>query len=160
MNTTPQPVVRLDKSKDFSTVHGERLRDDRHAKVFFYQDGLPFGSDEKLIHDHPDILEEPTGKLKERVAILQRQALKRASSSQGDTMDDDDAPSGDEAPADVNLSAWAQGEKFPWQSVTNAIARRFARRVSNKRDALELLIEEHVVSVDKLSPDFKKLLQD
>lgn len=159
MTTAPQPVVRLDKSKDFSTVHGERLKDDRHAKVFYYQDGLPFGADERLIADHPDVLEEPTGKLKERVEILQRQALKRQASQPGDTVDEDGEP-GETAPAEVNLSAWAQGEKFPWQSVSNAIARRFARRVMNKRDAIELLIAEHVVSVDKLSADFKKLLQD
>jgi hypothetical protein len=160
MESTPQPVVRMDKSKDYSTVHGERLPNDRHAKVFYYQDGLPFSADEKLIVDHPDITEDTTGRLKERVAHLQKQAIKRQTTAPGDGATDDNDDDRDEAPAEVNLSAWAQGEKFPWQSVSNAIARRFARRVNNKRDAIELLIEEHVVSVDKLSADFKKLLQD
>lgn len=160
----PQPstptkalVVRMDRSRDFSTVHGERLPGDRHAKVFFYQDRLPFDAAGVLIHDHPDVLEDET--LKERVALMQKRAAKRAKDAPGDEDADNNGEDGE--PVTVNLVSWARGEeKFPWQDLSNAIARRFSKRVSNKRDALELLVEEHVVSVGQLAEPFKKLLQD
>jgi hypothetical protein len=53
------PVIRLDKSKPFSTVHGERMPDDPHYKVHYWQGGrlngktvqLPFDSQGELVAD-------------------------------------------------------------------------------------------------------------
>jgi len=152
MAAPQQPVVRLDRSMEFSTIHGDRLVGDPHHNVFFYQRGLPYGPDEVLLHDHPEVEGDPKKKaLAER---LLKQAAKRGPS----TMANSPAEKGK---SEVNLTAWAMGEQdVVWQEVTNAIARRFSVRVNNKTDALELLMAERIVTRDQLSEEHLKLFED
>lgn len=55
MNTRTQtpavPEIRLDRTRKFSTIHGERNPGDPHYHVHSMQGGLPFGADEKLVAD-------------------------------------------------------------------------------------------------------------
>ena len=152
----PAVSVRMDRSRDYSTVHGERLPGDRHAMVHFYQDGLPFDSRGYLLPEHPDVTENDG--LKKKAEKLLKNAAKVKAKAPGDDSADDNG-AGDGEPIPVNLETWARGEgEWPWLEITQAIARRFSRRVSNKRDALELLIAEHVIAPADLSPGLKKLL--
>lgn len=45
----------MDRSRDFSTVHGERGPDDRHSAVHYYQDGLPYDAEGLCLDDHPEM---------------------------------------------------------------------------------------------------------
>ena len=76
-----------------------------------------------------------------------------------------DAPSDNGDGADdagpVNLTAWARGEgEWPWQEVSNAIGKRFNRRVPNKQAAIEFLVDEKIVALADLAPDFQKLVKE
>ena len=60
---------------------------------------------------------------------------------------------------DVNLESWARGEvKYQWYLASEAIVRRFARRVTNTADAIILLVEEGVIQPDALCPANRKHL--
>lgn len=150
------PVIRMDRSRAHSSIHGERPAGDRHSKVFFYQDGLPFGADGVLVADHLDIVESE--ELQAKVAMLMKRAIKRQQEAPGDEENEENEAASD---GPVNLDAWARGEEQPqWQQVSQTIARRFSKRVGNKRDALELLIAEKVVTIGALSKEHKKILDD
>lgn len=150
-----EPKVRMDRSRDYSTIHGERTPGDRHAAVHFYQDGLPFDSQGFLIVEHPDVLDNP-----KLIELVDRKLKKAAKAKVEAPGDDADAPS-DDGPADVNLEAWARGEQqVAWQEVSNAIGKRFTRRVQSKAAAIEFLVDEKVVRYDDLSPEHQKLVKE
>ena len=156
---TTAPQVRMDRSREYSTVHGERPTGDRHANVHYYQDKLPFDSRGVLLPDHPDVQEDEA--LKKRADKLVKAAAKAKSKAPGDSADADEQKVDGEVEegSPVNLEVWARGEgDWPWLEVTQAIARRYSRRVSNKRDALELLVSENVIAPPDLSAAHKKLL--
>jgi hypothetical protein len=154
--TTAQVVVRMDRSRDYSTIHGERPAGDRYANVHFFQDKMPFDSRGVLLPDHPDVLENE--ELKKKVERLLKNAAKAKIAAPGDADADSNGEEGEKIP--VNLEAWARGESdWPWLEVTQAIARRYSRRVMNRRDALELLVSEKAVAAADLSPANKKLLE-
>lgn len=172
----PTVKVRMDRSKYFSTVHGEREPGDPHALVHFYQDGLPFDSQGFLLPEHPDSV-----KLQ---AVVDRKLKKAAKLAGGnrdvpdvtdpaytagaaaqpvpppDEDEDDDAePTVD----DINIEAWLRGEaNYEWFAVTSAIHKRYAKRVSKQVDAVDFLVnnpDTKVVAYTELRPAFKKLLQ-
>lgn len=172
------PQVRMDKSRDYATTHGERLPGDRDVDVHFTQDGLPFNAAGILLSEHPMMTAEtPAGaKLRRKVErrlekLAKAKPIARASDTGAPADDDEDEDRDDDAvhdeededddgPPPVNLEAWAKGEEeVQWNEVTQAIARRYAKRVANKRDALELLIEERVVAVGALSVKHRKALE-
>lgn len=167
MSEEQQVQVRMDKSRDYATCHGERTSGNSHAAVHFYQNELPFDAQGILIFDHPDFepeSEKPSAKairLRERVEKLMAKAIKSArpkAEGNSSEVEDDDSGTSD-GPA--NLEMWARGEvRVPWNEVTQAIAKRFSRRVSNKHDAIELLVQERVVSMGELSDEHRKLLDD
>lgn len=161
------PAVRMDKSRDFATVHGERVPGSPHANVHFYQNGLPFDSQGILIHDHDDFelgKDKPSAHalmIRARAENLIQKAAKRVkpAGESGVAAEDEIEEDGDKGPA--NLEQWARGEvRVPWPEVTQAIARRFSKRVSNKRDAIELLVVERVVAKGELSDEHRKLIDE
>lgn len=162
------PKLRLDRGRDFSSVHGERAPGDRHATVHFYQDLLPFDAQGFLLMDHPDVTENP-----KLVALVERKLKKLEKTKPVAAEDDTDALSDDDNDVDgdddedddvqepVNLEMWARGEaEYPWQEISNAIAIRFKRRVPSKQAAIEFLIEERVVSIGALSKSHQKLVKE
>lgn len=173
MNEKPQPdaptavkppVIRMDRSRDFGTVHGDRPHGDAHYKVAFYQDGLPYDPQGLLMLDHPDIVgsEEKQAKVMRLIERSKKLLEKARGERDEDDEDEDEDEDGDgEDKTPIDLKSWARGEqKLQWQLVTNAIAQRFAVRVSDKRGALELLIVERVVTRGQLSREHQRLLQD
>ena len=160
------PIVRMDRSRDFASVHlGERTDNDPHKDVFFYQDSLPYSSQGALLWQRAEVMDNP--KLKAKAERLLKRALKLRLEAPGDDADDEDDEDEDiekeeeieEGPLKVNLTEWAAGKDFQWQEVSNAIARRFFKRVNNRRAALELLVEEKVIAVAGLSKAHRKLLE-
>lgn len=154
-------VIRLDKSRDYATVHGERRPNDPHHEVHFYQFGLPFSAHGELIVDHTEIAEDP--RKQAAVEKLMKKAIKVKKEAPGDEVDkllgDGGGDDGDEDnEPTLNLSMWARGEqKWPWQQVSDAIAARFSKRVTDKKGAVEILVEERVVSLGELSVELRKL---
>lgn len=152
-------IVRLDRSRDHSTIHGERRPDDLHYNVYFYQYGLPFDAHGILIDNHPEIEADP--RKKAAMEKLMKKATKVKVTAPGDAALDallDGEEESDDTP-DLNLEMWARGEqKWPWQQVSDAIAARFSKRVTDKKGAVEVLIEERIVSIGALSVELRKLV--
>lgn len=154
--------IRMDKSRYYSTLHGERSPDDPHAKIMFYQDGLPFDGEGLLLtdlvpHDKKELVER---RLKKLNAVREEpEPVRTATITNDDDDDDDDSDSVDQqiTPGDVNLEAWLRGEaNYVWFSIPAAIRARFNKNVSNKTDAVTFLVEEEkIVSVDQLSEALK-----
>jgi hypothetical protein len=161
------PVVRMDKSRDFATCHGERTPGNSHVGVHFYQNGLPFDAQGVMVADHPDFepeSEKPSKQailLRERAEKLMAKAIKSAKPKvEGEAAEDGNDDSGaSDGPA--NLETWARGEtRVQWNEVTQAIAKRFHVRVSSKAAAIELLVQERVVAIGDLSDEHRKLLDE
>ncbi len=155
--------VYLDRSRDFSTVHGDRTKDDPHHRVNAFQNGLPFNASDELIYDHPDVQDNEANRAKaDRLIARAQKLLDRARSSGVSDEDDDDEGSeevNDEIGGAVDLGAWARGvADWPWQEITNAIARRFSKRIKDKHDALELLLTEKVVQPGQLSKQHRAIV--
>lgn len=167
MTEATAPVVRMDRSRAFGTVTGERTPDSVHHALHFIQNGLPFDSEGVMILDHTFFEKDKQHpsklalQLRDRAETLIQKAIKSAKPR----VEGEPAPAGEdneekqEGPA--NLEAWARGEaSVPWQEVSQAIARRFGRRVSSKRDAIDLLLEERVVAKAHLSSEHLKLVDE
>lgn len=165
MTEQTAPVVRMDRSRDFGTVTGERTPDSEHATLHFIQNGLPFDSEGILITDHaffePD-KQSPSKRavmLRERADKLMQSAAKQSRPRAEGEPEEIGGEAGDETKGPVNLETWARGEaRIPWQEVTQAIARRFSVRVANKQGAIELLLKERVVNMAELSDEHRKLV--
>lgn len=158
--------LRMDRSKDFSTIHGERAPSDPHARVHFYQDGLPFDSQGFYLAGFLDDSNDPDGRLRalveRRLRKLEGQAL--PADADADALDDQLTKSGAKGGAgqgdDVNLEAWARGEaQYIFGEVRAAIKKRFGQVVKDQRGAIELLaLDEKVVPEDQIALPFKQLL--
>lgn len=171
--TAPAVKLRMDRGKAFSSVHGERAPNDPHAKVMFYQDGLPFDSNgiyvEGLVTD-ARLLAVAERKLKKLAkASGSKDADSPAADSvsglpadDGDEDDDDDKPltPGNPGADDVNLESWLRGEaQYQWFSISAAISKRFGRRVTGVADAVLLLVaEEKIVAADQVAAPLKQHL--
>lgn len=175
------PQVRLDRSKDFSTVHGERPPGDPHAGVFFFQDGLPFNAQGVCVDDHPSVvgneklqavLAKKLRKLNKSRPIATDTALADAAVTDNTTAvveddddeEDDDGPSGQQPGPDgllppVDLKRWLRGdEDYIWNDVSNAIALEYTKRPANKRDAVNFLVSKGVADPAQVAKHFQKLL--
>jgi hypothetical protein len=153
-------VIRLDKSRDYSTIHGDRRPGDPHYAVYFYQFGLPFDAHGVLLADHPEIKADP--RKQAAVEKLMKKAVKVKKEAPGDAVDallnEGDNEDSDDTPS-LNLEMWARGEqKWRWQEVSDAIAARFSKRVTDKKGAVEVLLEEKVVPLGALSRELRQLV--
>lgn len=165
MTSSVPARLRMDKSKTFSTIHGERTPDDLHARVHFVQDGLPFDSQGFYLTGFLDDATDPEGRLRElverRLRKLEGQAL--PADADADELDAQLATKAGAAGAgqgdDVNLEAWARGEsQYIFAEVRTSLRKRFAQNVKDQRGAVELLLDEKVVQEEQLAPAFKQLL--
>jgi hypothetical protein len=156
--------LRLDKSRNFSTIHGERPPGDRHQFAHFCQDGIFY--DAQGLHLDDLIEDEDIRALVER--RLKRQAKtapkEEPAADAGDGGGDDEAGSLSSEPVsldDVNLEAWLRGEaNYPWFSVTKLVRDRYHQNITKTLDMIEfLVIDEKLVPVEGLAPKFKELLK-
>lgn len=158
-------LLRLDRSRAFSTVHGERAPDDPHAGIHFYQDGLPFDAQEVYVPDQLNDKNDRDGKLR---AMVERRLRKlegvatpadaEAEAAASDPPLPGAKPNAAEAD-DMNLVAWARGEaQYLFGNVREAIRKRYSQVVKDQRGAVECLLDEKAVTEADLSPAFKQLL--
>lgn len=162
-NPTADVVVKLDHTKDFATVHGERAPDDPSYGICYMQNGLPFDAEESLLADHPSVMGNPKAKaiIDKMIARQAKIAARRKAKDEGDEEAEVESETDVEDDGDgaVDLKAWAMGAKqYRWQLVSDTIVLKLQRRISSKRDALETLIAEGIVQAGQLSPAHRKAL--
>lgn len=156
--TTKPPVVKIDKSKPFATVHGERPPDDPHANVHFFQDSIPFDVRGEAI---PSLINDDKGrkaferKMK-RLSMEAEEAEVDVAAEDAENADDDDDVTAD----DVNLESWLRGEvKYPWFKVSAAIRDRYSLVVINQSQAVRFLVmEQKLETKATVSEKFKDFL--
>lgn len=160
-----KPLLRMDSTRAFSTVHGERAPDDPHAGIHFYQDGLPFGADEVYVEDRLDDKNDRDGKLRAMVErrLRKLEGMQTSADAEAEAAAGDPPMPGAKANAseadDVNLVAWARGEaQYLFGTVRDAIRKRYSQVVKDQRGAVECLLDEKAVTEAQLSPAFKQLL--
>ena len=150
----------MDKSKYFSSVHGERAPNDPHAGVSFYQDELPFDGEGLLMVDL--VPEHKRELVARRLKKLNgappepKPVIPTAVIADDDEDEDDDGGEGEPGsgdgdtdkvtPGEVNLEAWLRGEaNYVWFSIPAAIRAQFSKNVVTKTDAVTFLVEEEKI---------------
>jgi hypothetical protein len=159
--------LRMDGGKVFSTIHGERPPGDPHQHVHFYQDGLPFGADRKLlaamIEGDDRLVSLATKKLarqKRQTASVPAVGLEQTDFTPPDVPDDEEDDDDDDN--DINLEMWLTGEaKYIFGKIRATIADRYKKRgINNIENAVDFLVnEQRIVPPDRLSPTFQAMLK-
>lgn len=165
------PKIRMDKTKPYGEVHGERGPNDPLANVHFTQDGMPFDAQGLLVYDA--INDE---KVKKAVdAKLKRMSAKAApaaeSEADGEDVDDgeddgdsegstDAVPAASVTPGDVNIESWLRGEaNYAWGKITKAVRERYHQNISKQAEMVAFLIlDEKVIPEDEVASDLLALL--
>jgi hypothetical protein len=156
--------LRMDRSKPFGTVHGERLPGDIHQNTHFYQDGMPFDANGHLILD---AIEDPKIRAIAERKLKKLPAAKAVDAAEADVDDDDNDTGGDNtppepvAPGDVNLEAWLRGEaSYPWFAITKAVRERHSSNISKQAEMVEFLVHDlKIVRPDEVGPDLQQHLK-
>ena len=152
--TAPKPakkaVLKLDRSRPFSTVHGERTAGDPHAQVHFFQNEFPFDAQGNLILD----ANLYTPDLKKRLDAK----IKRLESSKG-RVDEEEVPGAEdelegETSDDVNLVEWLKGTvKYEQVFIFQAVAKRYSFKTQKLGAVVELLVfDEKLVPESEVAP--------
>ncbi len=162
MSNAPRALLRMDRSRYYSTVHGEREQQDPHARAVYMQDGLSFDGEGFLIAEL--VPENKKAAVEARLKKLSHAEKKHASPATA-ADDGDFGPTGQdsqqpgETAGGVNLESWLRGEeRYPWFQVAGAIRARFNRNVNNQTDAVIFLAQEGLVPPDQMAENFQKLL--
>lgn len=168
MSNAAKKTIRMDRSKYFSTIHGERTPSDEYRQAHFAQDGLYFNAAGHLILEL--VPEDKKAAVEARLRKINKdapaQAAPAVAQKTSEIADDDDAGDDDEdvvsddGPSEeVNLEAWLRGEQqVQWFKVAAAIRDRYKKQVNNSADAVVFLVEEGVVPADQVGDKLKKHL--
>jgi|SRR5579859_128463 len=157
----PSHRLRLDRSKPFSTIHGNRPSGDPHQFAKFQQDGIHF--DAQGLHIDALIGDDDEGKkvrsLLEKRLKRQVKAMPKKDGADGEA---DGGPDDDSGPADgdVNLEAWLRGEaSYDWFVITKTMRERFKVNLTKQLDVVEFLVsDQKILPVDQLDPKLAALL--
>src|SRR6202035_179766 len=175
-------IIRLDTSRHYSEVHGDRQPSDPHYHVHYFQDGLPFDGAGILVQDdgkrepwivgletdegkiinvkhHPlytDVMREKVQKKIDRINRFKSGAVASKEDPEDENRDDDDKPSIDE----VDFGAWLRGEMdYETFILFPAWAKRKRRKHTKLRDLVEDLVrDERIIPVEEVSPRLRGLL--
>lgn len=168
---TAGPEIRLDESRPFSTIHGERNPGDPHYHVHAFQDGLPFDAKGVLVPDDGKVeswteaLEREDGTTKivrhqplytaSMRATLEKRMKKLVSSKRvvarkPGVADPDGVDEHLEFGADeVNLISWLKGEiEYTPNEVYAAVKKRYGTSYARLREVVAELVDDQ-----KLVPD-------
>jgi hypothetical protein len=166
------PKLRMDRSKPYSTVHGERPPGDIHQNTHFFQDGMPFDAAGHLLLD---AIEDPKIKAiaERRLKKLPAAKTDNARSADGDGDGDDGSdvdndaggdtkPPASISPDDVNLEAWLRGEEtYPWFAITKAVRTRHGSNITKQADMVEFLVRDlKIIAEDQVGADLRQFLKD
>lgn len=155
--TASAPRLRLDRSKHFSTIHGNRPNGDPHQIAKFQQDGIHF--DAQGLHIDALVPDDKRELLEKRLKRQIKAAPKKDSAGEGDVKDDPDDESGS-SDDDVNLEAWLRGEaKYDWFAITKTMRDRYKKNLTKQVDVVEFLVrDQKIVTPDQLDPKLAALL--
>lgn len=154
-------VVTMDRSKPFSTVHGERGPGDPHRDVHFFQDGLPFSAQGHMLAELVGAIcteqQQALAARKLKQVEAQMRARATAGDGGGNTKDEAGTELAPANPNDVNLDAWLRGTaRYQWFSVSAAIKARYHKNVGNAANAVIFLVEEvKLVPAGEIAPGFR-----
>jgi hypothetical protein len=158
MAASEKPRLRMDRSKPFAQIRGQRHPGDPFATAHFQQDGIHYDAHglhlEHLLDDEAKLLVER--RLKRQLKSAPKKTGAGEGSNDGDP-DGDTSGSSD----DVNLEAWLRGDaKYEWFKVTAAVRERYQKNLSKQIDVVDFLVnEEKVVSPEDLDPALADLLK-
>ena len=155
--------LRLDKSRPYSRIHGERKLGDPFRLAHFQQDGIHFDAQGLHIDDLvPEgkvraLVDRRLKKAKTAPAQVTEQVTERDPSfgegnSGGDGLGNGDVP--------VNLEAWLRGEaKYPWYAITKAVRDRYSVNKTRQVDVIEFLVtDQKIVPMSDVAPYLKALM--
>lgn len=155
------PKLRLDRSRYFAEVHGQRVPGDKHQFVHFIQDGIHF--DASGLHLDDLVEDDDTRALVDRRLKKQVKAAKggEAGGGGGDNSDPGSKDSGSES-GDVNLEAWLRGEaRYDWFKITKAARDRYQVNKTKQADMVDCLVNEvKLVPRDQVAPDLLALIPE
>ena len=191
--TRPEDLIRLDRTRtrsgpgpgttgsvripDYSTVHGDRRPDDPHYRVSYFQDGLPFDNEGKLVPDDGKTesweVKGSDGKpivysplydkaMRERLAKKIKRVMKgfkSAPPSDSDLAEDIDER--EEEADEVNLPFWLDGQSdYQPFMVFAALKKRYGVSVHSVAEAVRFLIlEKTVMPKELVRPELRRHLQ-
>lgn len=174
MSTTK---IKLDRSKYFSTVVGDRLPDDPHYKVHFWQDDLPFDSQGELVPDDnrtgtwraktadqkdvehtPLWTEKMRGKVEKKLARLNKATVSIEDDEPVNAESEDDARK--KAAEEVNIGSFLRGEvNYQKWALFEAVRARYGKRYTSIETLVnELVLDEKVIPEEQLADRYKKHL--
>lgn len=162
------PAIRLDRSKPYSEVRGDRLPNDPHYHVGVMQDGLPFTTDGVLVPDDgktepwttiidkETVVHSPLYTPEMRAKVLRK--LERI--SRGLPAIEEQTDEEQEEEDDVNLAMWLRGEvEYPDKELYAAAKKRYSVCYTKRAQLVVDLVYDHkVVAEDELSPTLRPLL--
>jgi hypothetical protein len=170
-----QPVLKLDKSRAFGTVHGDRQVDDPLYRVRYYQGGFPFDTDGILVPDdgqrglkegmdqdgrkvfYPPLYSEPL-----RVLLNKKlERLLKSSKAQIEPEDDEEIVDAEDfSEEDVNLEAWLRGDvKYPPHQIYKACRKRYSKNHTSIRSVVnDLVLDEELIPENEVAPELARLL--
>ncbi len=172
-------TLRLDRSKKYSEVRGERQPDDPHYGVHFIQDGLPFNAGGDLIADNgksgpykglnldgKEIIHQPLydDAMRAKVKLkLERQAkLARGARLAEEPVVDElsEEEEKEAAAAEINFESWLRGEVEYEPFMLYAAAKtRFGSRYTKLCDLIEDLVEDHkLIPIEMLASSRARVL--
>jgi hypothetical protein len=157
--SAPPATLRLDRSRHFSTITGERTPSDPWWGIAYVQDGLPFRADGTLAEETEDNtpeapfiehLEVEGGRVRpikqhplwtDEMRALRDRRLKAIQAPKPDRMKENTRPI--DSGEDVNLVSWLKGEADyePWQ-IGAAVKARYGVNYQDIRRIVEFLVYE------------------
>lgn len=169
VKTRKPPVIRLDPSKPFSEVRGDRLPNDPHYHVAFIQDTLPFDVDNVLVPD--DGKREPWTTIIDKETIVHsplytdamraKVARKLERLAKGLPAIEEAAEEEEEEEDDVNLAMWLRGEvEYQDQELYAAAKKRYSVNYSKRAQLVVDLVYDHkLVAEDDVAAALRPLLK-
>jgi hypothetical protein len=173
-------VIRMDKTRVFSEVHGDRQPGDPHYHVHYFQDTLPFdgagilvpddgknapwlvsleSDDGKIINvkHHPLYTDKMRELVQKRMDRLNKVKVGVASVVAEEEVEEVEAKSDAD---EVNFEAWLRGEvDYETFILFPAWAKRSGKKHTKLRDLVDdLVLDEKIVQEEDVSPRLRGLL--
>lgn len=151
-------AIKLDKSRDYATVHGEH-----ELPVAFVQDGLHFNHHGDLIEAMvtTDAHRALVAKKMRRIEKLAAQSADKPPSDQPPAPpaddDDDDLDDDKDAGDGVNLEQWLRDEvRYPPATIFKTMRERYSKQCSTFKEVAEFLVyDEQIVGPDEVPTKLK-----
>jgi len=155
-------TIRLDESRPYSEVRGERAPDDPHYHVAYFQDGLPFNVNKVLVPEdtvrtapwestdvegkkvlHRPLYNDNTRKIVQRKIEL----LEKGQSERVVIDEHSDSSMQEAASQEVNFSSWLRGEiDYQWWQLKAAAKVRFHKNYTNRSELIfDAVYDERVI---------------